>query len=207
MQQIPNALTLLRLLIAPLIGALLLLVALGDWTPTVWLPIALGLFLIACVTDFVDGALARRLSAETTSGAVLDPVADKLLMLCTGLGLVVLAPDLAIAGAVLLMLARDLAVGGLRELALSRGHRLTVGGMGKAKTLLQCLALGAGLVDAVLQGTVMTASGIRDLGGLADSLSGWLIPTLFWIATAISLVSAADYLRAFRAVSADQYQR
>ena len=51
MQHVPNALTLLRLLIAPVIGALLLLVALGGWAPALWLPVALGLFLLACLTD------------------------------------------------------------------------------------------------------------------------------------------------------------
>ena len=75
MQHVPNALTLLRLLIAPLIGALLLLVALGGWAPALWLPVALGLFMLACLTDLADGVLARRLSVESTSGAVLDPVA------------------------------------------------------------------------------------------------------------------------------------
>ena len=165
MQHVPNALTLLRLLTAPVIGALLLLVALGGWAPAP--PTAT--------------ALARRLSAESTAGAVLDPVADKLLMLCTGLGLVVLVPDLALAGAVLLMLGRDLAVGGLRELALSRGRRLPVAGLGKAKTVLQCMAFAAGLAEAAL-----TAQG-------ADVMPGGLTIALFWLAALVSLASATLY--------------
>ena len=181
MQHVPNALTLLRLLTAPVIGALLLLVALGGWAPALWLPVALGLFLLACLTDLADGVLARRLSAESTAGAVLDPVADKLLMLCTGLGLVVLVPDLALAGAVLLMLGRDLAVGGLRELALSRGRRLPVAGLGKAKTVLQCMAFSAGLAEAAL-----TAQG-------ADVMPGGLTIALFWLAAVVSLASATLY--------------
>lgn len=181
MQHVPNALTLLRLLTAPVIGALLLLVALGGWAPALWLPVALGLFLLACLTDLADGVLARRLSVESTAGAVLDPVADKLLMLCTGLGLVVLVPDLALAGAVLLMLGRDLAVGGLRELALSRGRRLPVAGLGKAKTVLQCMAFSAGLAEAAL-----TAQG-------ADVMPGGLTIALFWLAAVVSLASATLY--------------
>ena len=186
MQHVPNALTLLRLLTAPVIGALLLLVALGGWAPALWLPVALGLFLLACLTDLADGVLARRLSVESTAGAVLDPVADKLLMLCTGLGLVVLVPDLALAGAVLLMLGRDLAVGGLRELALSRGRRLPVASLGKAKTVLQCMAFAAGLAEAAL-----TARG-------ADVMLGGLTLALFWLAAVVSLASAVAYARGFR---------
>ena len=186
MQHVPNALTLLRLLIAPVIGALLLLVALGGWAPALWLPVALGLFLLACLTDLADGVLARRLSVESTAGAVLDPVADKLLMLCTGLGLVVLVPNLALAGAVLLMLGRDLAVGGLRELALSRGRRLPVAGLGKAKTVLQCMAFATGLAQAAL-----TARG-------ADVMPGGLTLALFWLAAVVSLASAVAYARGFR---------
>ena len=182
MQHVPNALTLLRLLTTPVIGALLLLVALGGWAPALWLPVALGLFLLACLTDLADGVLARRLSVESTSGAVLDPVADKLLMLCTGLGLVVLVPNLALAGAVLLMLGRDLAV----ELALSRGRRLPVAGLGKAKTVLQCMAFATGLAQAAL-----TARG-------ADVMPGGLTLALFWLAAVVSLASAVAYARGFR---------
>ncbi len=186
MQYVPNALTLLRLLTAPLIGALLLLVALGGWAPALWLPVALGMFLLACLTDLADGVLARRLSAESTAGAVLDPVADKLLMLCTGLGLVVLVPDLALAAAVLLMRGRDLAVGCLRVLAVSRGRRLPVAGLGKAKTVLQCMAFAAGLAEAAL-----TARG-------ADVMPGGLTIALFWLAALVSLASATLYARELR---------
>jgi len=186
MRHIPNTLTLLRLLIAPVVGALLLLVALGGWAPALWLSVALGLFLLACLTDLADGVLARRFSAESTAGAVLDPVADKLLMLCTGLGLVALLSDLALAGAVLLMLARDLAVGGLRELALSRGRRLPVAGLGKAKTVLQCMAFAAGLAEAAL-----TARG-------ADVMPGGVTIALFWLAAVVSLASAVLYARGFQ---------
>ena len=126
------------------------------------------------------------MSIESTAGAVLDPVADKLLMLCTGLGLVVLVPDLALAGAVLLMLGRDLAVGGLRELALSRGRRLPVAGLGKAKTVLQCMAFAAGLAQAAL-----TTRG-------ADVMPGGLTLALFWLAAVVSLASAVAYARGFR---------
>ena len=132
----------LRLLTAPVIGALLLLVALGAGRQRCGCRWRWGCF-CSPASPTSPTACWRGAGGEQ-AGAVLDPVADKLLMLCTGLGLVVLVPDLALAGAVLLMLARDLAVGGLRELALSRGRRLPVAGLGKAKTVLRAWPLPLG---------------------------------------------------------------
>lgn len=186
---LPNVLTLLRLLLAPVIGALLVLVALGLMPDEAGLPIALALFACACVSDIFDGVLARRLDQESPLGAVLDPIADKLLMLSAGIGLVLLVPSLWVIVPVALMLARDLLVGGMREAALVQNWRLPVRGLGKMKTVLQCLAIAIALADLSF-----TALGLR----LPPStLASPLLIAPLWIAAGASWFSAWDYFRVF----------
>lgn len=185
----PNALTLLRLLLAPVIGGLLVLSALGLMPGATGLPVALALFAVACMSDVFDGLLARQLDQESTLGAVLDPIADKLLMLCVGLGLVVLVPSFWVITPVALMLVRDLLIGGLREAALAQNWRLPVRGLGKVKTVLQCLAVAIALADLSF-----TALGLRPAPiTLASALMVWPL----WVAAAFSWFSAWDYVRVF----------
>jgi len=185
----PNALTLLRLLLAPIIGALLVLVAVGMMPGAAGVPVALALFAVACMSDIFDGVLARQLNQESTLGAVLDPIADKLLMLCAGIGLMVLVPSPWAIAPITLMLARDLLVGGLREAALAQKWRLPVRGLGKFKTVVQCLAIAIALAD--LSFTVL---GLRPAP--VTLVSPLLIGPL-WAAAAVSWLSAVDYMRIF----------
>lgn len=188
-KHIPNALTLFRLLAAPLVGLLLILSARGVVPAEIGLPTALALFAMACLSDIFDGLLARRLDQETVLGAVLDPVADKLLMLFTGVGLIVLVPNLWVIFPVTLIVARDLLVGGLREAALAQDWRLSVRGLGKFKTVTQCLALAVALADISY-----TAFGLRAAPDTLASL--WVIIPL-WLAAATSWFSGLDYIRVF----------
>jgi len=137
-QHLPNILTLFRVIAAPAVGLLLVLSATGALNAEQGLPVALALFAMACLSDVFDGILARRMGQETLLGAVLDPVADKLLMLFAGLGLAVLVPEVSVVAPIALMLSRDLLVGGLREAALTQNWRMEVRGLGKFKTVAQC---------------------------------------------------------------------
>ena len=189
MQHLPNALTLLRLLAAPVIGVLLVLVATGALAGLPWLPVTFALFAIACMSDVFDGLVARRLDQESTLGAVLDPVADKVLLLCAGFGLAVLVPSLLVVLPVLLLIGRDVLVSGLREAAWAHGKRLEVRSLGKMKTVVQCLAIAIALADISF-----TALGLRPAPvTLASGLVIWPL----WLAAAVSWISAADYLRIF----------
>jgi CDP-diacylglycerol--glycerol-3-phosphate 3-phosphatidyltransferase len=189
MQHIPNTLTLLRLLLAPVVGVLLVLVAQGTVSGAVGLPAAFGLFAIACMSDVLDGLLARRLGQESTLGAILDPVADKVLMLCAGVGLAILVPTLAVVAPVLLLISRDLLVGGLREAALAQNWRLDVRSLGKMKTVVQCMAMAMALADISF-----TALGLRPA---PTTLASPLVVWPLWVAVAASWLSAADYVRVF----------
>lgn len=180
MWTLPNALTGLRLLAVPVLGAML--VASGDTAQGRW--IALALFLAASLTDVADGWLARRRDQCTDVGALLDPIADKALiataLICvSALGLV---PWWATA----LVLVREAAVTVLRLAVLhhgvipaSRGGKLKTA----AQTTLIVLALGApgwtALLDAVVVATVCwtVVTGL-DYGAKAAALTRARPPSL-----------------------------
>ena len=131
----PNMLTLLRVILIPLI---VLLIGLNSF-------VAAGiLFIVASLTDFLDGYLARKYNLITDFGKFLDPVADKLLvltamiMLCTKLAeLTVTFP----AWLICIVVARDLMMDGLRMIASSKGVVIAAGELGKIKTTLQIIAV------------------------------------------------------------------
>ena len=112
MWNVPNSLTLLRILLAPLL-VVVLLTEFPD--KEIW---GLVIFLVAALTDALDGIIARRTNRITVTGAMLDPIADKLLMSAAFISLVELG--LAPAWMVTLIVGREFAVTGLRLIALER---------------------------------------------------------------------------------------
>ncbi|BAS27067.1 CDP-diacylglycerol--glycerol-3-phosphate 3-phosphatidyltransferase [Limnochorda pilosa] len=102
---------------------------------------AAGLFILAALTDAVDGHLARYRREETTFGKLLDPVSDKLLVSAALIGLVQLG--LVSTWAAVAVVAREMAVTGLRLVLAGEGVLLPAGPWGKRKTLVQCVALPA----------------------------------------------------------------
>ena len=149
MHHIPNLLTLLRLVLS--LAMFFALVAIGYGLNGVgvgpqhgvWLArFAFGALVVAAVTDFFDGWLARRWGATSLVGAILDPIADKILVCGAILGLLaVQAPGVLIPGA--LILFRELAVSAMREVLAPRGIKLPVTFLAKIKTTLQLVALAA----------------------------------------------------------------
>ena len=149
MHHIPNLLTVLRLVLS--LAMFFALVAIGYGLSGtgagpehgVWLArFAFGALVVAAVTDFFDGWLARRWQAVSLVGAILDPIADKILVCGAILGLLaVQAPGVLIPGA--LILCRDFAVSAMREVLAPRGIKLPVTFLAKIKTTLQLVALAA----------------------------------------------------------------
>lgn len=127
-----NNLTLSRLLATPLVLALMT----GD-TPTVRFA-ALGVFLLAMLTDVFDGMLARR-AGPTLLGTVLDPVADKVLTLSLFFALA--ECDVLPMWMGLALLAREFVVSGVRALGARRGRIIGANRMGKTKTFLQTIVI------------------------------------------------------------------
>jgi CDP-diacylglycerol--glycerol-3-phosphate 3-phosphatidyltransferase len=151
----PNALTAARLVLSVAMFAALLAIGGGVW-PGAQLALArfaLAAFMVAAVTDFFDGWLARRWKVVSVTGAILDPIADKVLVCGAVLGLLavaglVRAPGLMIGLAAPsgLVLFREFAVSALREVLAPRGIKLPVTFLAKTKTTLQLLALAALMV-------------------------------------------------------------
>lgn len=151
MRHLPNALTILRMLVAPVI--LWLLLDHGFWTHF-W---ALVLFVLAAISDYVDGRLARTWQADSRLGQFLDPLADKLLVLGTFVALAVIVPHLVPWWAVVLVALRDVAVTALRSWNEARGRSVKTLYAAKVKTAVQLtylIALLVFLAAAHLPGSV-----------------------------------------------------
>lgn len=133
MWNVPNSLTLLRIVMAPLL-VVVLLTEFPD--KEIW---GLVIFLVAALTDALDGMIARRTNRITVTGAMLDPIADKLLMSAAFISLVELG--LAPAWMVTLIVGREFAVTGLRLIALERNIPISANFWGKAKTTTQIIAV------------------------------------------------------------------
>ena len=166
---LPNVLTMLRIVAVPVI-----VVALLDETPH-GDTLAAALFALAAMTDGLDGYIARRRQQVTTFGKLMDPLADKLLVVAALIALVSLG-RLA-AWVAMVIIARELAVTGLRGVAAEKGVVISASWLGKAKTALQVAAI-VGLI-------------IWDPTPLAVDL-------LVYLAVAVTVISGADYFFGLR---------
>lgn len=179
---IPNMLTYGRIIAVPLIVLCFFVegqLASSDfarWT-------ALGLFIVASITDFLDGYLARIWNQTSNIGRMLDPIADKLLVASV---LLLMAADGTIAGwslwAAITILCREILVSGLREYLAALKVSVPVTRIAKWKTTLQMIAI-AFLLAGPAGETVLpftTEIGI----------------TLLWIAAALTIYTGYDYFRA-----------
>ena len=138
LNELPNWMTIMRIAITPVIAVLI-------WIdePAYGYQLALALYTIASVTDYIDGYMARRLNVESPLGEMLDPIADKLLIAAvllslasvTSSGWVFLAPALII-------LIREFMISGLREFLAKQNISAPVTRLAKWKTTAQILALG-----------------------------------------------------------------
>lgn len=170
---LPNILTLSRVALIPV---LVILLFADDPVMRWWV---FGLYAMIAVTDWLDGFLARALDQASTLGAVMDPIADKALVAALIVGLVARG-DIAgwdLAGAVLI-LCRELMVSGLREFLGQRGLPLPVTKLAKWKTVVQLVAL-----------ALMILAPLASPGQLV-----W-ISAIWWLATALTLITGFDYVR------------
>ena len=167
MLNLPNLLSLFRILLVPILVAVLLTELDGKEF------IGLGLFLLAALTDFLDGFIARRRRQVTRLGKLLDQADDKILTSAAFISLVELG--LAPAWMVVIVIAREFAISALRSLAASQNLVLAASLSGKLKTTSQILAISLLIVS-------------DQLGSL-----GRLAPVALWIAVLITLYSGFEY--------------
>ena len=143
MMNLPNFLASTRIALAPLMFILLVNrdLALFEGLHVSWLDyFAALIFVIASATDFFDGYIARNWNQKTQLGAILDPLADKMLTLAAFLGLMMI--DRANAWAIYLILTREFFITGLRVAAIGEGKNIAASMAGKVKTVLQMIAIG-----------------------------------------------------------------
>lgn len=207
---LPNTLTLLRLLAAP--GVVLMFLYFSrpyaDW-------FALVLFVIAAVTDFVDGYLARAWKQESKFGAMLDPIADKAMVVIALLvitGFSGMNPWILLPATVIMF--REVFVSGLREFLGDTAGTLKVTNLAKWKTTAQMVAIAVlfakgafehfiieqtigmdqDLVDGIMAGTIEDSVGLRwkELGWNISWFGGI---GLLWVAAALTFITGWDYLR------------
>ncbi len=164
---LPNILSLIRILLVPLLVAVLLTKFEGKEF------VALGVFLVASLTDFLDGFFARRRGLITRLGKLLDPAADKILTSAAFIALVELG--LAPAWMVLAIIAREFAVSGLRSVAASENIVLGAIFSAKLKTVTQMVAIALLIIYERL--------GSFEL----------LAPLSLWVAMLVSIYSGFEY--------------
>jgi CDP-diacylglycerol--glycerol-3-phosphate 3-phosphatidyltransferase len=175
---LPNVLTVLRILLVPVI-----VVALLDETPNGDLLAAI-VFALASLTDWVDGYLARSRGSITTFGKLMDPIADKLLVVAAHVSLVSL--DRLQAWVAMVIIARELAVTMSRMAATGQGVVIAANRWGKVKTALQVLAI-----------------------FLLIAVSGsptWL-DVLVYVTVAVTVISGVEYFFGLRRSLSDAKQR
>lgn len=207
---LPNILTVLRLVAAPGLAVMFLYFhrPYADW-------FALILFVTASVTDWIDGYLARAWKQETKLGAMLDPIADKamvIIALMVIVGYSSMSPWLVLPATVILF--REVFVSGMREYLGDTAGTLKVTPLAKWKTTAQMIAISvlfaqgifehylgmsawgmdAQLINEILVGNVEDLQGLRwKMAGMewAGRIGLWLL----WLAAALTLLTGWDYFR------------
>lgn len=175
-RNIPNILTTLRMLVIPVFLYYLYL----SQVPGRVL-ICLIIFILASFTDYLDGALARKHNIISNYGKIMDPLADKLLVLAALTGLIWLEPYLLPVLIFILIFARELLITILREVYKRKGIIVAADKLGKLKTVMQMLG-------------IIAAYGVWAFSN-PSPLFITLVTVWFWIVTAITLYSGLNYLR------------
>lgn len=179
---LPNAITVIRIFLVPLLVVVLLTKFEGRLILGVPKEIVgATIFGLASLTDWLDGYLARRRKQITPLGQVIDPLADKLLISAALISLVQM--ELAPAWIVAVIVSREFAVTGLRSLAYTRGVAIPASKLGKIKMVAQVVA-----ILALILGR--------------DRLQPFYVigQAALWVVVAAALVSAGDYFRRFNVI-------
>jgi len=170
---LPNALTLSRIFLVPVLVAVLL--------TKYDVKMAAAIFLAASFTDLLDGYVARKRGQVTTLGVLLDPIADKLLISSAFISLVQLDPEYVPAWMVVIIIGREFAVSGLRSIASAQGFTINASGKGKIKMVTQVVA-----ITLLILGLGKDSLVFHRAGGIA-----------LYFVVLFAIWSAVDYFRTF----------
>jgi len=184
---LPNAISLSRLVLtAVFIGATMVDANFGPW-------LALATFVVAAISDFVDGWLARKLDMVTSMGKLLDPLADKVLVCAAFVSLS--EQGLCPVWVTVLIIAREFLVTGLRQIAVEAGQVIAADGWGKWKTAMQLTFCITCLVWLAVSRSESQGA-VAEFFHMLSHPYGWIREPSMWLALGLTLLSGWNYLRA-----------
>ncbi len=202
---LPNTITFSRIIAVPVI---IYLLASAEFSSIYGIKelVASAIFILAAMTDGIDGYLARRNNQVTTLGMLLDPLADKLLICAVFIALVQFNPDMVPAWVAVIIVAREFLVSGLRTIAANEGFTITASELGKAKMIVQIVSVVACILDHRWVSwqfypwinpleAPYTAADVTGFNVLLPV--HWIAVISIWVMVALSLYSAFDYFRGF----------
>lgn len=167
---LPNKLTVARVILIPFFVFFLLFDPANDvfkWT-------ALAIFIIASLTDMLDGKIARKYNLITDFGKFMDPLADKLLVCSAMIGLIEL--DRIPSWIVIIIIAREFVISGFRLIAADNGRVIAASYWGKFKTTFQMIMV------------------ILMIANIDHPVMHVLTTVIMWVALALTIISLVDYL-------------
>src|ERR1700761_6616279 len=185
---LPNSITLSRIASVPL-----LIWVLSAHSPVNRFPgeqeaVASSLFILASITDGLDGYLARRRKQITTLGMLLDPLADKLMVTAAYIILVAYNPRIVPPWIAVLVIGREFLVSGLRSIAATEGFTIEASEIGKLKTVIQIVSVVAAILAHRWD--------YWNWGGFIVGVHFIAVTAIYWM-TIVSIISAVDYFIAF----------
>lgn len=171
----PNKLTLIRMVLVPFFMLFMML------DGNVFSIIGIAIFIIASVTDWIDGYLARKNNQITSFGKFMDPLADK--MLTTAAFLILMYKDIISPWVIMIILTREFMVTGIRLAAVTEGKVIAASMWGKVKTVSQMIA--------IIVSLLLISVSVPNLG---ENTIFMIINVLVWISTIFTVISGADYI-------------
>jgi CDP-diacylglycerol--glycerol-3-phosphate 3-phosphatidyltransferase len=186
---LPNYITLSRIAAIPLI---LWILTTSYFTPrqsTLRVILASGIFILASISDGLDGYLARRRGQITTMGMLLDPLADKLMVAAVYIALVQLIPSIVSVWVVVIIVGREFLISGLRSIAASEGFTIEASELGKFKMVVQIVSIVATILAMRWDYWTLFAGLILPVRLIAHMS--------IWFMVAVSIISAVDYFWGF----------
>ncbi|MCK4400963.1 CDP-diacylglycerol--glycerol-3-phosphate 3-phosphatidyltransferase [bacterium] len=193
----PNKLTFARMLAVPFLIIALLInhvssnlihIAIGKY-------LALLIFILASLTDFFDGVIARREKKITNFGKLMDPIADKLLV--TSALIVFIGMGLFPSWMVVIIISREFIITGLRNLAATKGVIISAGLLGKHKTGSQITAIIITLISLCIRDTMIVFNSWENVLWHAKPLDIWMHYLLTWVMAVVvifSVISGIGYM-------------
>ena len=185
---LPNYITLSRIAAIPLIVWILTTSYFSPRQLTLRVSLASGLFILASITDGLDGYLARRRGQITTMGMLLDPLADKLMVAAIYITLVELIPAIVSVWVVIIIVGREFLISGLRSIAASEGFTIEASELGKFKMVVQIVSIVAAILalrwNEWVFGVVVIPVRLTAIMAI-------------WFMVAVSVISAVDYFWGF----------